>query len=194
MARLRRALLLLAVFVGVASVMWLTVWVKQQRGAKMGERPSGDTTMPSSAEAPAEFVPPFRSSTFEGKFFSVASYEDKSAVIIDFWASWCDLCAADIPRLQDAAERYGTEKVVVVGIHRGDTESAEKGVAFAARVGVDYLLVQDPDGRIFALLGQGKPFMPLTLFINKEGKIMDRRFGPKTEEEIRVSMAKIVAP
>ncbi len=141
-----------------------------------------------------EFVPPFSADTFEGKRFSVAEYEDKTAVIIDFWASWCSFCAKEMPLIQHMADLYGNDKLTVVGIHRGDSEPVEKGVALAAKLGIKYLLLQDPEGKYFKLLGQGKPFMPFTIFIDREGRIVERRIGPKTAEEIRVSTAKIIAP
>jgi thiol-disulfide isomerase/thioredoxin len=191
---LRRAFLLLAGLLGAGALGWLVIWVKQNRGAHMEARPANEAAQDAAVTAPPEFVPPFKASTFEGKPFSIASYEGERAVVIDFWASWCAPCAADIPRLQAIAASYGKDGVALIGIHRGDRESAEKGIAFAARIGIDYTLVQDPDGKLFNLLSDGKPYMPLTLFINKEGIIRDRRIGPKTEEEIRVSMAKIVAP
>ncbi|MFA4873307.1 MAG: TlpA disulfide reductase family protein [Patescibacteria group bacterium] len=141
-----------------------------------------------------EFMPPFSADTFEGKRFSVAEYEDKTAVIIDFWASWCSFCVKEMPLIQHMADLYGKDKLTVVGIHRGDSEPVEKGVALAAKLGIKYLLLQDPEGKYFKLLGQGKPFMPLTIFIDREGRIVERRIGPKTAEEIRVSTAKIIAP
>src|SRR3990167_2004924 len=139
-----------------------------------------------------ECVPPFRATTFEGTPFAVASYEGTSAIVLDFWASWCVPCATDMPRLKSVAASFGEDRVAVVGIHRGDTEAAEQGSALTTRLGIDYLLVQDPEGKLFALLSRGKPFMPLTLFIDHDGRVLDRRIGPKTEEEIRVSIAKIV--
>ena len=141
-----------------------------------------------------EFVPPFSADTFEGKRFSVAEYEDKTAVIIDFWASWCAFCEKEMPLMQYMEDLYGKDKLTVVGIHRGDSEPVEKGVTLAAKLGIKYLLLQDPEGKYFKLLGQGKPFMPLTIFIDREGRIVERRIGPKTAEEIRVSTAKIIAP
>lgn len=170
----------------------LVVWVKQQRGARLDARPQEVPSAPAVPEEDAEYVPPFRATTFDGTPFSIASYEGKSAAVLDFWASWCNLCADDMRELQTAAARFSPEELVVAGIHRGDTEAADRGLTLTSRLGIDYVLVQDPDGKLFTLLGQGKPFMPLTLFIDQEGRILDRRIGPKTEEEIRVSLAKIV--
>jgi len=190
-ARLKRAFLFCAALIGMAGAVWLAVEVKQRRGAKIDSRPREEAVALPSAEA-TEYVPPFRATTFDGTPFAVASYEGTSAIVLDFWASWCVPCATDMPRLKSVAASFGEDRVAVVGIHRGDTEAAEQGSALTTRLGIDYLLVQDPEGKLFALLSRGKPFMPLTLFIDHDGRVLDRRIGPKTEEEIRVSIAKIV--
>ncbi|MEW6611033.1 MAG: TlpA disulfide reductase family protein [Patescibacteria group bacterium] len=175
-----------------SGALFLFLAMKARQPADSGTRAPTSTPDNLPAAQLSEFIPPFQADTFEGKRFAIADYEDKTAVIIDFWASWCSFCEEEIPLLQQMAEVYGKEALTMVGIHRGDTESAERGIALAAKLGITYTLLQDPEGKLFMLLSQGRPFMPLTIFVDREGRVVERRIGPKTAEEIRVSTAKII--
>jgi len=46
-----------------------------------------------------------------------ATYVGKKPIIVEFWATWCPICEALLPRMQAAQQRYGTQVAfVVVGV------------------------------------------------------------------------------
>ncbi|HMO57128.1 MAG TPA: TlpA disulfide reductase family protein [Roseiflexaceae bacterium] len=100
-------------------------------------------------------------------------------VLINFWATWCEPCRAEMPDLQQIADRYG-DRVVVLGINK--LEQPELFEAFAAEVGVRFLLIANPAGDIADRYGAKN--IPYTVLINEEGTITALRLGIMNYEEI----------
>jgi len=54
---------------------------------------------------------------------SLSEYKNKNCVLLDFWASWCGPCIANIPQLNNVYEQYGKQGLVIIGISV-DSDSA----------------------------------------------------------------------
>ena len=63
-------------------------------------------------------------------------------VIVNFWATWCAPCVAEMPSLQALAKRLGNTKATVLGVNYH--ESAQKIREFQERVPVQFALLRDP--------------------------------------------------
>ncbi len=118
--------------------------------------------------------------SFEGKEVDLSQHYGKRAVVLDFWAGWCPYCVEEMPELQKAAEKY-KDRLVVIGVHRTETESVKLGEKFAQDKGVTYMLVKD-DGSLYK--ATGGVGMPVAVFIDKTGRVVEIKTGPKTAEEI----------
>ena len=108
---------------------------------------------------------------------------------MDFWAAWCPFCIEEMPELQTAQEEYG-EDLVMIGIHRTDTEKAETGLKFAEDRDISYLLVSDSNGALYE--ASGGFGMPVAVFIDRKGVVQDIKVGPKTKEEIKEKVSKLL--
>lgn len=125
---------------------------------------------------------------FDGNEVSLSDFKGK-VVFLDFWAAWCPFCVGELPEIEQVHQTYGD--IVVIGVHRTNTESLETGRKFAEERGVTYTLLQDSDGSVYDAFTGGRPFMPVAVFIDKEGKVQDTLFGPKTSEQIRTILDKL---
>jgi cytochrome c biogenesis protein CcmG/thiol:disulfide interchange protein DsbE len=90
-------------------------------------------------------------------------------VVLNFWASWCEPCKAEAPRLQALADRY--PDLVVIGVNAQDFEGDAR--RFIARYGVKYQNVQDRDGGV--LEDFGTTGFPETWFVDRSGRLAFRR-------------------
>lgn len=124
---------------------------------------------------------------FEGKNHRLSEFQGK-AVVLDFWAAWCPFCLEEMMELQRAQDEY--QELVMIGVHRTDTENKETGLKFAKERGVSYLLVSDQDGSLYRSAGGFG--MPVAVFIDKEGIVQEIKSGPKTAEEIKEKIGKLV--
>ena len=99
--------------------------------------------------------------------------------VVNFWASWCGVCAAEMPALERVHQRLG-QRVALVGIDQRDQR--DPALALANRTGVSYRLAFDPAGRSFdAFGGLG---MPTTVLLRADGTVAEVVTGPLDEQTL----------
>jgi thiol-disulfide isomerase/thioredoxin len=107
----------------------------------------------------------FTYTTADGQTLQFSDLSD-GPVVINFFASWCPSCIAEMPDFEAVHQQFGTE-VEFLGLAMQDrTESA---VELVAETGVTYPFGLDPDGDVFAQFrGLG---MPTTVFVAADGTV-----------------------
>lgn len=133
-------------------------------------------------------APDFTLIDFDGSSHKISDFMGK-AVVLDFWAAWCPFCVNEMPELQAAQDKYG-DALIMIGVHRTNTESLSKGKEFAEDRGVSYLLVYDSDDSLYKAAGGFG--MPVTVFIDKNGIVSETKSGPKTKEEIEEKVSNLL--
>jgi cytochrome c biogenesis protein CcmG/thiol:disulfide interchange protein DsbE len=109
-------------------------------------------------------------------------------VVLNFWASWCGPCVEEFPLLRDAAAQHADQSLAVVGIVVRDRSEAARD--FMLRNGATWPAAMDPGERVASAYGILGP--PETYFIDRDGVIAARQFGPVTEESLRAQLATIL--
>ncbi|MGI9625121.1 MAG: TlpA family protein disulfide reductase [Acidimicrobiales bacterium] len=140
----------------------------------------GSTTSTSEATPDGPLV------LFDGSAASFSDFEGQP-VVVNFWASWCPACVAELPEFQSAHEKYEDE-VTFLGIANTDRRTAAE--ALAAEVGLTYTLADDPNGGLFRELELIA--MPSSVFINADGQIEEVFGGQLNEEALAVRLEKLL--
>jgi len=104
-----------------------------------------------------------------------------SAVLLDFWATWCAPCRSQAPIVDQLSRRWHDKGVVVVGVN---TDSPDQGDprAFAMSHGLTYPIVHDTTGeasRAFAVES-----LPTLVVVSRTGKITAVRTGVTDDAEL----------
>jgi len=110
----------------------------------------------------------------------LADYRGK-AVVLNFWASWCEPCKDEAPLLEETWQRYREDGLVVLGIDAQDFRvDARK---FVERYGLTYPIAYDGNG---ASLGRfGNTGFPETWFVGRDGRLVGEHIvGPFDEEQL----------
>lgn len=121
--------------------------------------------------------------------FRLESLEGKPAVI-NFWASWCVFCLKEMPAFERVHRDLG-ERVTIVGADLAGIEGETVALArtYASARGVTYHLIVDEDGLLYShfVLTRvtDRPILPTTIFVDAEGRIVSRHFGPIEEDQLR---------
>lgn len=110
-------------------------------------------------------------------------------LVVNFWASWCGPCRREMPALVAAADRFDGQ-VRFVGVNHQDNR--EDAVDFAADAGLSYPSGSDPDGEVGRRVGLRG--MPTTLFVDEEGRILERRTGEMTEATLAKTIERLFPP
>ena len=95
------------------------------------------------------------------------------AVLLNLWASWCEPCRAEMPTLQQVADFYGADRLLVLAINF--KEPAARALRFAATTGVTLPVLLDTDGK--AARRWGVKVFPTTLAIDSRGQPRHRVQG-----------------
>ncbi len=146
--------------------------------AKLASEPAVYATLPA-AEVGAQ-VDDFTVRLFEGGTFTLSSHlaDDRRPVILNFWATWCLTCRAEMPALQAYAESH--PELLILGVATKSEESEARD--FAASVGALYPLAIDHSGVIVNRFMVGA--LPTTVLISPQGTVAGTVFGELDRDDL----------
>ena len=122
----------------------------------------------------------------DGRGADLASLQGKP-VVLNFWATWCGPCRAEMPELIALHEENANVVVLEVNVR----EKSDAIEDFAAEFGMNMPVIQDPDGAISRAYGVRN--MPTTVFIREDGTIDARWAGLLTGEQLTEFVERIVS-
>lgn len=134
-------------------------------------------------------APPFELQLFGGGTLKSTDLRGK-AVMLNFWASWCEPCRSEARAIERAWQRYRELEAVFIGANIWDDPDSAR--QFLSRYGGSYPSGSDPKGRI--AVDYGVAGVPETFFIDANGRIVDKYSGPLTEELIDAYMSRALDP
>jgi thiol-disulfide isomerase/thioredoxin len=108
------------------------------------------------------------------------------AEVINFWASWCSSCADELSLLARTHRQIG-DQALILGVDTKDDQNA--AVDALAVAGATYPQVLDPPGA-FALKLEVAA-LPLTVFVDASGAVVDRVFGPLTPDRLAAGLSRV---
>ncbi len=135
-------------------------------------------------------APDFALASLEGKTVHLSDYRGK-AVLLNFWATWCQPCKIEMPWFVELQKQYGPQGLQVVGIAVDEDASEEDLSKFAKNLGVNYPILVGKEA-VESDFG-GVQFLPATLYIDRDGKIVDKVFGLTDRSDIEDNIKKALA-
>lgn len=102
-------------------------------------------------------------------------------IMLNFWATWCKPCEAEMPYMQELYPEYKEKGVEIVAVSLDSTELVVN--RFVDQYGLTFPILHDSNHEIRDLY-KVRP-IPSTFFINAEGEIEDFVMGELTLEKLR---------
>lgn len=133
-----------------------------------------DELKKASATQPGAMFVDFQGLTVDGKPSKLSDYVGRGRyVLVDFWASWCGPCKAEIPNLLELQNRFGGEKFTVLGVNVWDAE--DKFKAALDSEGINYPQIFVPrDNKDDATALYGIKGIPQIILFAPDGTIVRR--------------------
>src|SRR5262249_26592963 len=142
-------------------------------------------------DAPVNWIgqaaPNFTLTDLNGETVSLQSLRGK-AVLLNFWATWCGPCVAEMPHLEKLHREYKNKGVIVLGI---DDEGAEVAQGYLKQHGYTFNTLIDAEKQASRLYRINA--IPQSFFITKDGKIAAYNRGTLRESELGDGMEKALA-
>ena len=158
-------------------LIWLAPGVGHIENSSPTAEIPGD---PDDALATGKMAPMhFTLKDMNGENVNLASFKGK-IVLINFWATWCGPCRAEIPSLVELQAQYG-EDLRILGVSIDDTAdklkpyAAEFKMNYPVLVGNGHQDMQDAFGPLFGI--------PVSVIVGRDGKIAKKHSGIATKEQ-----------
>lgn len=145
---------------------WVEKWARTKRGD--GAAPAAVKTAPLSA------APEFELKSVDGSAFRLSELRGR-VVLLNFWATWCIPCRAEIPELNEMHRELESKGLTIIGASWNDSPELlrrfEKDIKIEYKVLLDAESIQNKFG--------GIPSLPTTYIIDREGQIRSKIIGAR---------------
>jgi thiol-disulfide isomerase/thioredoxin len=108
-------------------------------------------------------TPALRLMSLDGRVWDLHGLLGKP-VLVHVWASWCEPCRTEMPRLNLLAKRSSELQILAINHEEGEASIQH----FLSSTPVDYPILRDPAGSI--LRGWGRGVLPLSVLISRKGR------------------------
>lgn len=121
---------------------------------------------------PGATFPDFSKKDLDGKPLSIAAYKGKGKVVLlDFWATWCGPCVAELPNVLETYKKHHGDGFEIIGISLD--QEREKLTSFIKQKGMTWPQFFDGKGWENELAQKyGIQSIPATFLLDGEGKII----------------------
>ena len=139
-------------------------WIALSQEPVTSLDPGSDLT---EAPIPGYLAPQFVLNSTVGEEISLEDYLGLP-VVLNFWATWCPPCRAEVPHFQDASVKYNG-RATIVGIDQGEPQSVVTD--FANSFALSYPLLLDQDNSVNRQYGVSA--LPTTVFVDAQGVVRE---------------------
>jgi cytochrome c biogenesis protein CcmG/thiol:disulfide interchange protein DsbE len=166
-------------FVFIGALLLGGAWIVWSRV----ENPIDGSSAPPSPQV-GFTAPDFKLDSLTGDPITLSALRGK-VVVLNFWASWCAPCRAEMPAMNAVYEKFRDQGLVVLGVNTTYQDDETNARSAIQDWGLTFPIVFDRDS------AASRPYriqaMPTTFFVGRDGVIGDIVFGGPLSEALIAS-------
>ncbi|MFP3853066.1 MAG: TlpA disulfide reductase family protein [Anaerolineales bacterium] len=169
---------LLVALLGAGWIFWRAVPAAETTGGKIPSPRQGF------------LAPAISLEQLEGGELDLASLRGK-VVIVNYWATWCPPCRAEMPALERTYQAHKSEGLEILAVNATNQDSIMAVEQFVSEYGLSFPILLDEDGSVGARYQTRA--LPSTYFIDKQGVIQKVIIGgPMSETTLRTTVKNLL--
>jgi cytochrome c-type biogenesis protein len=145
------------------------------------------TTLPKADPGNSRYAPApdVEFEALDGKPIRLSSLRGR-VVLLNFWATWCQPCRAEIPEFNALQRDLNSKGLSVVGVSVSPVDTSDSIRRFQKDIKQDYTVLRGAE-EIGGKFGNG-PGLPVTYILDREGRIRQKFIGPQTRENFEAAI------
>lgn len=168
-----------SIFILLLGLVW--IWFSRVK-------PGDDAIILLSAPQVGFNAPDFSLKTMTGETIGISDFSGQP-VIINFWASWCPPCRAEMPAFQAVYDEY-KDRVSILAINASDLDTLIAAQSLVSQFALTFPILLDSTGSVQQQYEITS--LPTTFFVGSDGKIFQIEIGgPLTEAGLRTRIDKM---
>lgn len=144
-------------------------------------------------QATGNLAPDFSLRDIDNNPVSLSDYKGK-VVLMNFWATWCTPCMAEMPHLQAMYDGLKDQGFVVLSVSTDDARDASKVKPLVRAKRLTFPVVLDKDTAVVSQYNPAKT-LPYTVLIDREGRVakVHQGYNPGDETAMRAEVEALLA-
>lgn len=190
---MKKFLLVLAIIVALLFIVDTTI-LKEKGIVEKATETEKLERVPNANELPVGLdsenrAPAFSLINLEGEEVSLDDYKGKK-ILLNFWATWCPPCKAEMPDMEELYKEYKEKDFVVLAVNMTySEESQENVVAFVDDNQLTFPVLMDKRGEVGSLYNVNA--FPTSYFIDSDGVIRNKVIGSLSKENMYKQMSRL---
>jgi thiol-disulfide isomerase/thioredoxin len=135
-------------------------------------------------------APDFTLKTLDGSTVTLSKLQGQP-VLINFWASWCEPCRAEMPEIVRVYETHKADGLIVLAINMTFEDSLPEAQAFAKEFQMPFPVLLDDTGAV-GRDAYGLRVLPMSFFIDRKGVIVHRQIGAMNGKQLDTFVGEIL--
>lgn len=175
---------------------------KSENAKIQSPAPTKSDAPPQATPQPIQTVAPVRTEpqaqnitlkTTDGRTVSLSDYKGKVPVVLNFWASWCPPCRAEMAYFDKYSKMYGEDEVVflMINLTDGQRETTSKATKYLSDSGYNFRnVLLDTSSK--AAIAYNISSIPQTFFVDKDGYIIKSHTGSIQESVLKKYLENLI--
>ena len=158
-------------------------------GSRAEPQPAAETTEAAYQTEPT--APDCTVYDLDGNAYTLSDFRGKP-VILNFWASWCGPCKAEMPDFEKKYQEYGDDiHFLIVNLTDGRSETVETASDYIAQQGYTFPVYYDTD--MDAALTYSISSIPMSYFIDAEGHQVSSHLGMMSADDLQTEIDRLLS-